>query len=480
MTYGLTPEGFIPKPLQVILTEMRNEYKGLYGDDLDVSDESVMGQWIGVSAKREALLWEEMAEVYASRDPSSAEDAPLDGICDYTGVKRLKARKTYVPVLLKGKEGTLVEAGKRVNQSSATDKVDFLLRDDVTISASTVQEVLFSFPEVKNSTLYSISLDGESFEYTSSAEASLNEIIQALYLQITETWDGECVVKNDETILTYNYDESFSAECNEEISMDEFWTPGIADAEFTGKYPAPAGTVDTIVSAVTDWDEVKNAVQGITGRDTETNAELRIRRRQSLRSSGNATDEAIRSALLQDVEGVADAIVFSNRKDGPDAKGRPGHSFETVVEGGDEDEIAAKIWEKMGSGIEPYGQISKTVLDSTGKEQTIGFSRPVAKYLWIKIEYTLYAEEDFPENGEELMRQAILDFAFDEYIKGQDVIRKRLIGPVYQTSGIEEVNVYIAVTTAPEDTPSYYQNNIAIDETEYAEASAGRVILEAI
>jgi uncharacterized phage protein gp47/JayE len=480
MTYGLTSQGFVPKPLQVIITEMEGEYKKLYGDDLDVSAESVMGQWIGTSAKREALLWEQMAEVYASRDPSSAEDVSLDNISDYTGVKRLKALKTYAPVLLMGKEGKVIDAGKRVEQSSASYNVDFILRDEVTISVSNVQEALFSVPEVKNTTLYSITLDGEVFEYTSSAGASLNEILQALYLQITETWSGNCSIKDELYILAYDYDSSFSVDCNEELSMDEFWTPGIADAEETGKYPAPAGTIDTIVSTETDWTAVKNAVQGITGRDTETNAELRIRRRLSLRAKGNATDEAIRSGLLQDVEGVADAMVFSNRKDDPDDKGRPGHCFEAVVEGGNEDEIAAKIWEKMGSGIEPHGDICKTVKDIVGRDQIVCFSRPLPKYLWVKIQYDLYAEEDFPSDGEEQIRQSILDFATEEYKKGQDVIRKRLIGPVYKTSGIENVTVYIATTAAPEGEPVYHQDNISIDETEYAEISAGRIILEAL
>ena len=479
MTYGLTPAGFIPKTLPIIIDELEKSYKALYGDDLDVSADSAMGQWIGVSAKREALLWEKLQEVVASRDPGSAEDVPLENICDFTGTKRLKALKTYAPVLLRGKDGTIVEAGKRVEQSTATNPVDFILREEVTISSQNVQEALIGIPEVKNETEYQVTLDGFVFSYVSSAAATIEEILQALYLQITETWPGNCVIKDETSLLTYDYTSAFSVSCNAEMNLNEIWTPGITDAEVTGKYPAPAGTINTIVTSVTDWEEVKNTVQGITGRDTETNAELRIRRRQSLRAKGNATDESIRSGLLQDVEGVADAQVFSNRKDAVDSKGRPGHCFEAVVEGGEEGAIAAKIWEKMGSGIEPYGSITKTVKDSTGKDQTICFSRPIPKYLWIKIQYSLYSEESFPEDGESLIRQSVLDFALEEYRKGKDVIRKRLSGPIYETTGIEDIEIFICITAAPEDDPEYHQNNIPIDETEYAEVSAGRVILEA-
>lgn len=479
MTYGLTAEGYIPKTLSVITTELEKEYKSLFGDDLDVSAESVMGQWIGVSAKREALIWEGLQEVYASRDPSSAEGVPLENICDFTGTKRLKALKTYAPVLLKGKDGTTVESGKRVKQSSASNLIDFILREDVLISLDDVQEALISIPEILDSTAHEVTIDDEVFSYESSAEASLAEILQALYLQITGGWSGECVIKDDAYLMLYNYDSSFSLSVNDSLNIDEFWTPGKTDAEYTGKYPAPAGTINTIVNSVTGWEEVKNAVQGTTGRATETEAELRIRRRQVLRSTGNGTDEAISSGLLQDVDGVVDAIVFSNRKDEEDSAGRPGHSFETVVEGGDEDEIAAKIWEKMGSGIEPYGSVSKTVLDANGKEQTVCFSRPVAKYLWIKVDYSLYSEEDFPEDGEALIRESILEFAEDEYSKGKDVIRKRLTSPIYEVDGIEDIEIYICTTDSSEDEPEYHQNNIPIDETEYAEPSAARIILEA-
>ena len=62
MTYGLTPAGYIPKTLPIIISELEVSYKGLYGDDLDVSADSVMGQWIGVSAKREALQWEALQQ----------------------------------------------------------------------------------------------------------------------------------------------------------------------------------------------------------------------------------------------------------------------------------------------------------------------------------------------------------------------------------------------------------------------------------
>jgi hypothetical protein len=148
------------------------------------------------------------------------------------------------------------------------------------------------------------------------------------------------------------------------------------------------------------------------------------------------------------------------------------------VEGGDEQEIAAKIWQKMGSGIQPYGNIQKTVLDSTGKAQTIGFSRPTPRYLWVKITYTKYTEELFPLDGEEAMRDAILSFASAEFTKGKDVIRQRFSGPVYTVPGIEDVTILVAVTDLPEGAPEFAQVNIEIGETDYASLAAGRIVLE--
>lgn len=79
-----------------------------------------------------------------------------------------------------------------------------------------------------------------------------------------------------------------------------------------GPVPCPANSLTEIITPISGWDSITNPTAGINGRFIETDSELRIRRARSIALSGNATVEAIRAHLLQDVPGVTSALVFEN------------------------------------------------------------------------------------------------------------------------------------------------------------------------
>ena len=45
MEYGLTDNGFIVKPFEKILEEQKADFKTIFGDDIDLSVESVAGAY---------------------------------------------------------------------------------------------------------------------------------------------------------------------------------------------------------------------------------------------------------------------------------------------------------------------------------------------------------------------------------------------------------------------------------------------------
>ena len=80
-----------------------------------------------------------------------------------------------------------------------------------------------------------------------------------------------------------------------------------------GPIPCPANTLTVIQTPVSGWSSITNPVQGVTGTFVETDSQLRIRRANSIALAGNATVEAIRAHLLQNVPGVTSALVFENQ-----------------------------------------------------------------------------------------------------------------------------------------------------------------------
>lgn len=74
--------------------------------------------------------------------------------------------------------------------------------------------------------------------------------------------------------------------------------------------------------------------------------------------------ESIKAALL-DLPDVDSVTVYENRSD-EIVDGMKPHSFEVIIHGGDDIQIAQTILEKGPIGIDSNGSIEMTVIDSEG------------------------------------------------------------------------------------------------------------------
>lgn len=78
MSYGTTPTGFFRKPLTVILDEIEEAARGVFGLGVIQSEESPLGQLNGFCASLIATEWEHAEDVYQSYDPDQAEGIRLE------------------------------------------------------------------------------------------------------------------------------------------------------------------------------------------------------------------------------------------------------------------------------------------------------------------------------------------------------------------------------------------------------------------
>ena len=282
--------------------------------------------------------------------------------------------------------------------------------------------------------------------------------------------DGTGRIYSDDGITPF----SISVDVN--LQIDTQASPGNYTAVNTGPISVPANTLITIVNPISGLGSINNLAAGLAGQIAETDEKLRNRRRELLTGLGAATDEAIRQAVLQEVDGVTACLVISNRLDVADGDGRPPHSFETVVSGGDEDDIAQIIWENMPAGIYPEGNITKTIVDSTGTSQTVRFSRPTNVYIWVDLDYSLNTEENFPTNGEDLIKDNIVEWALQNINIGDDVIYQRLSIPVYEVPGISTIQIELATSATPTGPPGAYSAaNVTIAADELAAFATTRI-----
>lgn len=180
----------------------------------------------------------------------------------------------------------------------------------------------------------------------------------------------------------------------------------------TGPIEAPAGTLTVIITGL-PLTAVTNALDAVLGRNVETDVELRARREDSLQAGGDATDGAIRAALLALVE-VVTCTVISNRTPVVDSFGIPGHGFrcviwpDPVVLPGDDDEIFKTIFIKMPAGIQPDGARTALVTDSQGLPQTVAYSIAVELKLFVTV--TVVAGTAYPVDGDAQVAELMVEY----------------------------------------------------------------------
>lgn len=140
-TYGVTPQGFVVKPLDQCLTELQALARASFGQGIKLNPSSKWGQFLAILAERESEIWDLGQEVYASRDPDQATGAGLEAICAITGVIRNEATRSTVTATLGGVAGTIIAAGKVASVAGAGGR--FRLQAQATIGVGgTVDAVL--------------------------------------------------------------------------------------------------------------------------------------------------------------------------------------------------------------------------------------------------------------------------------------------------------------------------------------------------
>ncbi len=391
---------------------------------------------------------------------------------------------------------------------------------------------------------------------------NLTSIINASVSAVTATdlMGSLSVISNDPDV-------PFSINVGTNLSITAQSSPMTFLSQDFAPIAAPVNTLVEILTPISGWNSINNPKAGVTGRFIETDAELRIRRNNSIRLLGAGTVESIRARLLQQVPGVTSAFIFENRTmtqepidivlnqdlvtgnvitivfntiqtlpvvtfatshldtmtaiaivlanqpqiasavvggtanrtitmsmieavevtittfsvSGGSSQaqavfkgGRLAKSFEAVVEGGSDADVANKIWLAKPAGIQTFGNTSFTITDSQGEQQVINFSRPTPIYIWVTVALTLYPEETFPPNGQDLVASAINTYGNDLGI-GIDVLLQRVLAQIFTVPGIASGAMQIAATNGPGDSPLYGTSDIPIQENEIAVFDLSRI-----
>jgi uncharacterized phage protein gp47/JayE len=256
------------------------------------------------------------------------------------------------------------------------------------------------------------------------------------------------------------------------LTLSTIGSPFTFKADIAGALSPNLGSITQIVTSYAGWNSVENNVPAVVGRDAESDISLRQRWGASVYDRASAMVDAIRAALIQ-TDGVTFAIVYENDTDSVDDEGRPPHSIEAVVAGGQPQDIADTIWRTHAGGITTFGSIGVNVNDSQGISHLMRFNRPTEVPIYMRITVTANPEKELAGAAITLIQKAVLAHGATLTV-GQDVILQGFYGPIYQyTSGAVG---YMQIEASIDGT-TWSSNNIILNARSLATFSADNILV---
>jgi uncharacterized phage protein gp47/JayE len=229
-----------------------------------------------------------------------------------------------------------------------------------------------------------------------------------------------------------------------------------------GPLEAGAEDVTKINTPAPGWDSCINSEAATVGSYPETDQELRTRQQQSTETTGRSTIEDIYGNLAN-LDGVTWARVYQNNTLTTDGRGIPGKSIAPVVLGGSSQDIADILHEQAPALCGFYGTTTVNVSDDQGIAYAVKFTRPNQIPVYVAIELTVVNQALWPTDGDDQIRDAILDYAIsgapglgiDEgysrygFAPGQSVYSSELYTPINSIPGAQVTSLLIGEEDPP-------------------------------
>lgn len=382
--YGVTATGWYGKPEATIESEVDAGLQTILGEDSGTETDGTIplrskaGQLKVLIVDEYSELWDLGGAIYAAFNPNSATAAQLDSVCSLTGTLREGEQFSSVTAYCLGTYGTLLPVGRLATTTNSNIVYESTFAATINISpidwepssSFLVGDIVFN--------------SGSMYFCTGAGTSAVSGGPSGLGNAIV---DGSCTW----CFLGAAVD---GVTCYVAVTFE---------AVAAGPVNALAGSLATITTPVAGWQSICNPLDGTPGAAVESDPALRARRDFEAASSGNATVDAIRAALLSLNQSSIDpthvplksVTMLHNDGDVVDANGLPPHSFEAICYYGANDipatdqDIANTIWATGGGGVATFGNQTSTVVDSQGDNQTVKWSKPdeVSIYVVFTVEF---------------------------------------------------------------------------------------------
>jgi len=454
--YGVTPMGVLIKRLDTIIDELHDDLSEGWNVNTRLNPKSFLNVQLTAYADKLTELWEFGEQIYHSMYPYSAEHGSLDNAVQFGGISREEARPTFYPIHSEVVDGTTIPRGSLI-RTSTSPTIQFLTTSDATVTRLAFNRANIRVAVIQAATIYTVALNGTLYSFTSGPAPSEADIIAGLQAVIVD--DAFTALANDNILVLSAVDTQSTNQLILSGNLTTASVTGIVNfaSEMNGEIVLPDGVITEIVTAVPGLISVVNILPRIAGRLIQTDVELRQSYADKIFARSNRMIESVKSAILNNVQGVTSVAGYQNDTNVVDDYGRWPHCIEMVVEGGADMEIALQIWDKKTCGIQTFGDTEVVIPGDEGEPVTMRFNRPEHVFVWFQVTVTLSGTEPLPPNYVEAITDIILQ-AMDRIEPGRSIVPQRLIeGRIFATvPGIGFLDTRTFYTTDPNLAPGVY------------------------
>lgn len=473
---GITSTGFVNKTVSEIRQGISDlaQSDQYFGATFPVDANSVSGNLFTIiSAALKESGWDLAQAVYDQFNRDKAEGKNLDDLAAYINLSRNQASPSTGQLLFTGQVNYEVPEETIVLDSSGNA---VQTNDSLTYDISSCYSVTIRVQSILTATDYIIIVGDDTFTYTSSLSPTESEILSELQALISTQSNYASEIDSDGYLSVYysSYNNGLDIILDNKLYTTDISSLTSASSIETGEIKYLSNSLTSLQSTPVGTFSVTNPTDFSDGSEEESDESLRLRMAEQTENTGTATKPAI-EASIGEIDGVTSVKLYVNNTMETNSDGQPAKSIQLFVIGGDEDEIADVYWNTAPAGIETYGTTVKVFTDENGDEQEIYFTRPEEVFAWINVTYTLYNEEDFPDNGEDAISAALV--AYGETLDvGTDLIPKRFASIVYDTvEGVDDVEVTLGVSDLSSTEPTYSSSRVPMDNFTVANYNTTRI-----
>jgi uncharacterized phage protein gp47/JayE len=239
---------------------------------------------------------------------------------------------------------------------------------------------------------------------------------------------------------------------------------------------AGSNTVTVLASPPAGIESVTNPAEVTGGTDEETDESLRSRAQEELSTGSRASAKALIYGATA-LDGVKSVSIFINdtSSDNTESGGLPDHSFELVVQGGNQQEIAQMILDTKAVGDTSHAGANGNSVTATAdlpNGQTHDISYSVPNEIAIFVDVDLKKTDEYA--GDDAIRDSIIDYiggittggneATGNLLVGEDVLYGRVEYAVRDVAGVYDIN---SLTVGTADNPTG-TSDITISDSDVA------------